>query len=673
MFESVLSFVSVKVSCLAFFTGFVYEEGMVESQRRCMACLIYFLLVNGLLVSAKPSLDTSTDSNAKPNCDFTMKDSSGEILSPNYPAQYPDDKECTWKIEMPLSQKIVLVFETFNLDRSPSSDFACDNDFVEVHDNEVGLIGKYCAGYIPPRQLTSRSNMLRVIFKSDNWTTSGFNGNFRAIYASCGGFLTDTRGDLLSPSYPESFPADIQCVWQIRVPLDYVIELRFSDFNMDGMYPCSVDYVKLTDGFNTTATELGHFCATRPPKETVFRSTGNKMSLEYRSYKESNSAGFKAHYARVPHCNGFLESDYGRFTSPGYPGSRQMDRECNWLITVTEGKIVSLMFEFFEVDSATSVLSSSRDCGDDYVELFDGTSENDDSLGRFCTINNKPMGMLHSSGRQMLVKLHTSFRNMGDGFLASYYGIDPDNHFADCDVFDNQLFFTCNSGQKIQCQWKCDGTNDCSDGSDERHCAHSPTTASKKSNDVRNYVIVILSITGSALAIICIGFIVDQLRRKRTSRPRRRRNPRRLRRPRLSAADEAPLTDEPSSPPPPYELASDSVCFDVTFIQPRLGFLPSPSGGTTHPGQNSRENQSHSQVSADGNQDNSTANVRTDEITSNSFQADVQEICTIGAGEEDRGSITGNAVVSTLSPSESISSINDTAPLIRRTDSVIEL
>lgn len=640
-----------------------------------MACLMYFFLVTGLLVSAKPSLDTSTDSNTKLNCDFTMTASSGEILSPNYPQQYPDDKECTWRIEMPLSQKIVLVFETFNLDRSSSREFACDKDFVEVHDGEVGLIGKYCAGNIPPRQLTSRSNTLRVVFRSDNRTTRGFHGNFRAIYASCGGFLTDPTGDLSSPSYPVRFPADIQCVWQIRVPLDYVIELRFNDFNMDGMYPCNVDYVKVTDGFNTTATELGHFCATRPPKETVIRSTGNKMSLEYRSYKESNSAGFKAHYTRVPHCNGFLDSDYGRFTSPGYPGSRQRKRECNWLITVTEGKIVSLMFEFFKVDSVTSVLSSSKDCGDDYVEVFDGTSENDHSLGRFCTINNKPVGMLHSSGRQMLVRLQTSSRNMGDGFLASYYGIDPDNYFAGCDEFDHQLFFTCNNGQKIQCQWKCDGTNDCLDGSDERHCAHTPTTASKKSNDVRNYVIVILSITGSALAIICIGFIIDRLRRKRTSRPRRRHNPRRLRRPRLSAADEAPLTDEPSSPPPPYELASDSACFDVTFIQPHLGILSSPSGDTTHAAQNSRENQTQSQFSADSNQDNSTAtcNIRADEITSNSVQSNAQEMRTVGAVEEDRGGVTGSAIVGTLSPSESISSLNDTAPLIRRTDSVIEL
>lgn len=36
----------------------------------------------------------------------------------------------------------------------------------------------------------------------------------------------------------------------------------------------------------------------------------------------------------------------------------------------------------------------------------------------------------------MFVKLYISFRNMGDGFLVSYYGLDLDDYFVDCDVFD---------------------------------------------------------------------------------------------------------------------------------------------------------------------------------------------------------------------------------------------
>lgn len=613
---------------------------------KCVSCLKYVLVFWGLLVAAKPS---TTDSNSKETCNFVKTDSSGEILSPSYPRPYPEDIECTWEIRMPLFETIVLVFEMFSLN-SPLGDFFCEKgDFVKVYDEQEGLLGTYCAGNFPPRQITSKGNILKVVFKSHNRTTEskGLNhhGSFRAIYASCGGFFADAGGFLQSPSYPERFPADIHCLWQIRVPSDYVIELRFKDFQMDGMYPCNVDYVRVKDGFNSNSTELGHFCTTRLPKETdPVRSTDNKMSLEFKSYKESNSRGFRARYTRVPHCNGLLKSDYGRFTSPGYPGSRQMDEACSWLITVSEGRVVSLRFEFFAVDSSIGMFSVSGDCGDDFVEVFDGTSSDDPSLGKFCTVNNKPTDMVRSSGRQMFVRLKTSLQNTGDGFSASYYGMDPYNHFAGCSIFDQQLLFTCNNGQKIQCQWKCDGTNDCTDASDELHCAPSPTPASQSSSDIRNYVIVILSITGSCLSIVCIGFMVDRLRRKRTTRPRRRNNLRRLRRSRLSSAVDAPLTDEPSSPPPPYENA----CYGVSFIQPHLT-NSSPQRSSRVALQNSRQGQTPEQVFSNGSQENTSASFRTEQI------------------------ISGNAVIGTVSPSESISSLNDTAPLIHRSESVIEL
>lgn len=644
-----------------------------------MACLKCIFFISGLLVfpvSSKPSYDSN---NREQSCDYIKKESSGEILSPNYPLQYPAGKECSWTIMIPVFQKVVVVFETFNLEPTPKSNNCEDSDYVEVYDGSSDSIGKYCAGAgnIPPRQITSSGNMLRVVFKSDNRTTLGFHGYFRAIYASCGGYFTDPSGNLASPSYPKRFPADIQCHWQIRVPSDYVIELRFTDFNMDGKYPCNVDYVKVVDGLNTSATEIGHFCSTRLPRHELIRSTGNKMSLEFKSYRESNSRGFKAHYSRVPHCTGFLESDFGRFTSPGYPGSRKMDKECNWFITVTEGKIVSLMFEFFEVDSETSTLSMSGDCGDDYVEVFDGTGDNDKSLGRFCTINNKPTGMVRSTGRQMLVRLKTSFKNSGKGFLASYYGMDLDNYFEGCDEFDHQLLFTCNSGKKIQCQLKCDGTNDCLDASDEHHCKPIVIPTSQKSNEIRNYVIVILSITGSALAVVCIGFIVDRLRKKRTSRPRRRRQGRR--RPRISSVDHVPLTDEPSSPPPPYELsAGGSVCsyFDVSFIPSRVGG-PVPPGGVV-PREDvihNRSNHAQNQCLAANNEESPNPdNARAQEIPIPTAQDNAQETQTVSSLQDEEGeTVSVNASVGTISPSESISSFNDTVPLIRRSESVIEV
>lgn len=50
---------------------------------------------------------------------------------------------------------------------------------------------------------------------------------------------------------------------------------------MDGMYLCSVDYVKLMDGFNIFVIELGYFCVIRFFKDIVICFIGNKMLFEY--------------------------------------------------------------------------------------------------------------------------------------------------------------------------------------------------------------------------------------------------------------------------------------------------------------------------------------------------------------------------------------------------------
>lgn len=629
------------------------------------------LLLKVVQVSSEPSYHSN---NKQPSCNFFKTDSNGEILSPNYPNQYPANKECSWTIRLPMFQKIILVFEVFNLQPVSASEIyaiGCKSDHIEVFDGS-NFVGKYCAGNIPPRQITTTSSTLRVVFKSDNRTTQSFQGSFRAMYAACGGYYTDTTGNFASPAYPSRFPADVQCRWKIRVPPDYVIQVKFNDFKMDGKYPCSVDYVKVLDGLNATNSELGHFCSTRPPQKSLITSTGNTMSLEFKSYKESNSRGFQAHFSRVPHCTGFLDSDYGRFSSPGYPGSRKLDKECMWLIKVSEGKTISLLFESFDVDSEVSTFSTPGYCSGDYVEVFDGTGDNDNLLGRFCTINSKPVGTVRSTGHQMFVRLKTSFKNKGKGFLASYYGMDPNNYLNYCDVFDNKLLFTCKSGKKILCQLQCDGTNDCPDASDERHCKNTASPTSQKSSDVRNYVIVILSITGSALSIICLVFIVDKLRGKTATGSGRRMTRQRRSRLRISTANATHLTEEPSSPPPPYEfIGSRNVgdAFEVSIRQPHLTVLSPPSNlgemdRAAYGIQNDRHNQILNQalVVGSGNQSN-TSTVTTHEM---SAQLTLQEISqTVNTREEPEDSVSIYESTGIISPSESISSFNDTTPLIR--------
>ena len=52
---------------------------------------------------------------------------------------YPQSKEVVWQIELPESRRVVVIFQSFELDRSSPC-----GDYISIH-NENGDLLKYCA------------------------------------------------------------------------------------------------------------------------------------------------------------------------------------------------------------------------------------------------------------------------------------------------------------------------------------------------------------------------------------------------------------------------------------------------------------------------------------------------------------------------------------------------
>lgn len=135
----------------------------------------------------------------------------------------------------------------------------------------------------------------------------------------------------------------------------------------------------------------------------------------------------------------------------------------------------------------------------------------------------------------------------------------------------------------------------------------------------------------------------------------------------MHAAINNALTEEPSSPPPPYDISGSSNpgdIFEVAFSHPNLpGICPSisstwASGLQTHETQITRNNETQNQTLVPMNQED-TSNITVQEVTAQNILQGTQTSNT----EEETGAI---------SPSESINCVNDTTQLIR-SDSVIAL
>ena len=108
-------------------------------------------------------------------------------------------------------------------------------------------------------------------------------------------------------------------------------------------------------------------------------------------------------------------SGSGKLSSPNYPISNySASTNCTWNITAPAGKYVKLVFTDFALSSCAASCSSAS-CS--YVELYDGSSANSPSLGRFC--QGSTLKETFSSGHQMFVKFHSG-QTVDRGFEADY-------------------------------------------------------------------------------------------------------------------------------------------------------------------------------------------------------------------------------------------------------------
>ena len=93
---------------------------------------------------------------------------------------------------------------------------------VEIYDGadeNARKIGPFC-GTDRPADFTSSGNKLYVKLTTDgSGTEKGFEARFRAnVPPPCESILTGESGEFKSPNFPENYPDNAECTWEITVP-----------------------------------------------------------------------------------------------------------------------------------------------------------------------------------------------------------------------------------------------------------------------------------------------------------------------------------------------------------------------------------------------------------------------------------------------------------------------
>ncbi|KAG8510826.1 Adhesion G-protein coupled receptor G6, partial [Galemys pyrenaicus] len=111
--------------------------------------------------------------------------------------------------------------------------------------------------------------------------------------ANCRLVLSSPSGTFTSPCYPNDYPNSQACVWTLRAPTGYIIQITFNDFDIEEAPNCIYDSLSLDNGESQTK-----FCGATA-KGLSFNSSANEMLVSFSSDFSIQKKGFNASYIRV--------------------------------------------------------------------------------------------------------------------------------------------------------------------------------------------------------------------------------------------------------------------------------------------------------------------------------------------------------------------------------------
>ncbi|XP_028288640.1 cubilin [Parambassis ranga] len=349
-------------------------------------------------------------------CGGTFIGQTGMIHSPGFPqSNYPDSSTCEWYLEGPTGHYLILSYSNFSLQSSNG----CSSDYVEVREyNASGrLLGRHCGSNLPAAMETSDSFAFVRFVSDSSENAAGFRLWFEASVEVCGGQLNAPSGTISSPNYPNLYPHDRLCRWELVVPQGRGVTLTINDLRLEGSGSfCTFDYVEVINGLSADAPRLQRFCGT-VPAGTQVRSSGNTMVVVFKTDASVSNGGFTASYSsdEPAVCGGVLNNPVGgNFTSPDYLVSNYSNNlNCEWLIQNPQHINSSIVVLIEDLH-----LQNHQTCELDYLQFRLGDS-NGELLARFCgqTIPTLPIVVFTP---ELYVHFQTDNSEGDLGFKAKY-------------------------------------------------------------------------------------------------------------------------------------------------------------------------------------------------------------------------------------------------------------
>jgi len=231
---------------------------------------------------------------------------SGTILSPNYPSEYPNNAHCMYEINVPEGMVVRLSMDEFDIENHDM----CVWDALEFID-PAGPPVMMCGSDYDGCDFVSSGNYVTVLFRTDGSVT---NGGFALSYEAVeqGTQAQDQCGTVAAPlgcgapermagvepvfeETPHPYPNDVHCAYTITAPEGMVVQISVHDFALESHYWCvwdSLVFEDLSTGDTTT------MCGT-DAAGCNFVSSGSSVAVVFDTDGSVTDYGFSLSYQAV--------------------------------------------------------------------------------------------------------------------------------------------------------------------------------------------------------------------------------------------------------------------------------------------------------------------------------------------------------------------------------------
>ncbi|XP_069067650.1 cubilin [Pleurodeles waltl] len=343
---------------------------------------------------------------------FITTDSIGAaISSPLYPLKYPNNQNCSWIItaQEPFNH-VTLSFTDFDIENRNRN---CSSDFVEILDGDnldAPLEGRYCGASLP-HPVTSFSNSMVVKFVSNSaYTAKGFHATYAASSSACGGTFHMERGAFNSPGYPDSYPLNVECVWNILSSPGNRLQLSFINFNLQEDEHCAHDYLEVREG-NNTGFLVGRFCGAALP-DNITSIFGHILWMKFVSDGSISGSGFQATFSHM-YGNNFVGTN-GQIASPLWPRNYPHNVNYMWTVTVESSQVVEVRILEMDIEDYSS-------CSFDKLRFYEGPDTHSHLIGTHC--GSVPPPAISSFGSSMTIQFQTDNSVSRRGFLLEWNAV----------------------------------------------------------------------------------------------------------------------------------------------------------------------------------------------------------------------------------------------------------